>query len=910
LQGVASNPAWQLDVRADVSSLYSRSLSTRFVIVSLPVVALSVLFSVFAVTNRSLVSARGQALREMDRSAVGASDHIRQFYITGRSLVDSLSRQPQVISDDTAVRDAALAMGLRAVPFFQQLFLVRNVGEEFSIAAATPSSAISAELTVEELDVLQMIDDHDMGMQQTRLMELPLDTEYGQHGYSVAARVQVPQDGGAGAPDWYLVGRALFDIHPEIQGALAILSQIGEQGSGFVVDEYNLVAAHPDPSKVRTVWKLDEQAQETAWGAADDIAYEAVTPAGEHVLVYVHTLDNFSQKVVVTLPYIAVLRTAAQTAWPLLIVQLTFGLLLLVLIPFLASRITRPLNSLALAANRMARGNLVSTVDIAGEDEVAQLGDAFEQMRIRLQARLNDLSLLLSTAQKVSATLDFERGIVPILEGAMTATSAVVARFVVLRGNRKSRKIFSVGGVPYDLSGLDRALAAALSQRREPLVTNVDETHRAHDDSQLRAVAAFPVRCQDRTAAILWVGADQLHVFDEARVNFLSTLVSQAAVLMENARLFQTAEGGRQRLAAILASTQDAILVVDSEGRLLLSNPAAQRLLDIDRSAIGRSMRELELPGPLLEALANQTTTARRVRRYQLAVPESMRSAMTGGDEQLPSVEVPLDDGRTFYASAAPIRSDEGVTVGVFVVMRDVTHFKQLDEMKSEFVATVSHDLRAPLTFMRGYTTMLSMVGDLNDRQRDYMQRILEGIEQMNTLIGDLLDLRRVEAGVDIQREPCRLGLILVEAVESMRARATSKAIDLRLEPSEGSPTVIGDRTLLRQAVSNLVDNAIKYTPSGGKVYVGLDTTENEAVIRVSDTGIGIAPPDQVRLFEKFYRIKRREAGNIQGKGLGLALVKSIVERHGGHIWVESVLNKGSTFYIEIPLPTDDTPLL
>jgi signal transduction histidine kinase len=198
---------------------------------------------------------------------------------------------------------------------------------------------------------------------------------------------------------------------------------------------------------------------------------------------------------------------------------------------------------------------------------------------------------------------------------------------------------------------------------------------------------------------------------------------------------------------------------------------------------------------------------------------------------------------------------------------------------------------------------MLSMVGELSDKQRDYIQKILEGIEQMNTLIGDLLNLRRVEAGVGIRQDPCRLGLILVEAVDAMRARASAKNISLQLLPAEGAPTVLGDRILLRQAVNNLVDNAIKYTPAGGEVLVSLDTLDQEVVIRIKDSGIGIAPGDQVRLFEKFYRIKRRETGNIKGTGLGLALVKSIVERHGGRVRVESTINEGSTFYIELPLP-------
>jgi signal transduction histidine kinase len=565
---------------------------------------------------------------------------------------------------------------------------------------------------------------------------------------------------------------------------------------------------------------------------------------------------------------------------------------------------------LAQAADRIAQGDLKGQISIAGDDEVSQLGDALEQMRGRLQERLNDLSLLLDVSAKVSATLSLEQGIGPILEGALLETSGVVARFITLRENGKPAQLFTAGQATGDLVHLDRALTSVVGRRKEPLVyPDLGRAyHRQNGEITLRSVAAIPVRSQGSTVAIFWVGAEPLDAFDQARVNFLTTLGSQAAVLIENARLFQTAEGGRQRLAAILSSTRDAILVVDGDGHLLLTNPAAQRLFNMERDTVGQSVTSLNLPEPLAQALITHTTAARRMRRYQLALPKSLRSSMTGTEdtESLAPVEVPFEDGRTFYASMAPIKSDEGVMVGVVVVLRDVTHFKELNELKSEFVATVSHDLRAPLTFMRGYTTMLSMVGDLNDRQRDYMQRILEGIEQMNGLVGDLLDLRRVEAGVGIRQEPCRLGLIMVEAVEAMRARATIKGVDLRLDPSEGSPTVIGDRTLLRQSISNLVDNGVKYTPSGGEVIVGLDITEDTATVRVSDTGIGIAPSDQVRLFEKFYRIKRRETGNIQGTGLGLALVRSIVERHGGQVRVESALNHGSTFYIQLPLPNDE----
>ena len=141
-----------------------------------------------------------------------------------------------------------------------------------------------------------------------------------------------------------------------------------------------------------------------------------------------------------------------------------------------------------------------------------------------------------------------------------------------------------------------------------------------------------------------------------------------------------------------------------------------------------------------------------------------------------------------------------------------------------------------------------------------------------------------------------------------MQARATAKGLTLRLEPADGMAVVSGDATLLRQVVANLVDNAIKYTPSGGIVKVGLSIRDTEAVIRVVDTGIGISPDDQVRLFEKFYRIKRRDTVDIPGTGLGLAIVKSIVGRHDGRGWVESRLNKGSAFYVSLPLRQKKAP--
>ncbi|MGC9394547.1 MAG: ATP-binding protein [Anaerolineae bacterium] len=877
------NPKWRAFQRGDTVSLYSKSIRARLIILIIPLILLSVILSMVAVTSRAIKLAREQSLDEMRRSAENAVNSLTYFHYSGQNLIATFAEDPALLSPDPQQRMTALTTARQVVPFFQELLLV---DQDMEITEAVPAEAGFLGLTTEEELALERSNAFIPFSSVTRMSELPS----GQYGITLVRQIFRNGENIEQPPEGYLLGRVQLDMNPEMRRALEALQAAGGSGAGFILDESGVIIAHPNSEYVMRPWSPNEEALQYTGSIERGTAYEDVSADGYRILIYTLNVEGTPYRVVLQLPFSTVLETAATISSPLLLVQIVMGTLLLVAIPFFATRIIQPINTLAEAADHIAGGNLTVPVAISGEDEVAQLGNAFEQMRVRLQARLNDLSLLLNIAQSVSATLDLERGVHPILEGALEETGASIARFVMLGGGDRPQRAFVVGGDPATnqsnaYTELDRAFAAVLTRRRDPLViqdlTQLKGT--ATVSKKLQSVAIFPVRPQNSTVAVLWVGDDQKDAFDEARVNFLSTLASQAAVLVENARLFQAAEGGRRRLAAILASTSDAILVTDAEGRLLLTNPAAQNLLEMDESALGRPLSGLALPEALSQAL------------------------MPPRDEQqLPTVEVPIDDRRVYYASIAPITGIEGATLGMVAVMRDVTHFKELDEMKSEFVATVSHDLRAPLTFIRGYATMMVMVGDLNEKQHDYLDRILEGIDQMSALIGDLLNLRRIEAGVGIRQEPCRLGLILVEAVDAMRARATSKGVTLRLEPTEGAPTVTGDRTLLRQAVSNLVDNAIKYTPAPGQVSVGLGTTPHEAVIHISDTGIGITPEDQVRLFEKFYRIKHRETGNIQGTGLGLALVKSIIERHGGRVWAESTPNQGSTFYIALPLPEDE----
>jgi signal transduction histidine kinase len=259
--------------------------------------------------------------------------------------------------------------------------------------------------------------------------------------------------------------------------------------------------------------------------------------------------------------------------------------------------------------------------------------------------------------------------------------------------------------------------------------------------------------------------------------------------------------------------------------------------------------------------------------------------------------ELEAPDGRTFSASVSSLAGG-----GRVVALRDITYLKELDQMKSDFVNTVSHDLRSPLTYMRGFTSMIPMAGDLNEKQGGFVKKILTGIEQMTQLIDDLLDIGKIEAGVGIEIERCWLPGLVQAVVDDLGLRAAEHGIELVASLPADVPPTMADRTLVRQAIQNLVDNAIKYTFEPGRIEVSLHDPGEAVVVSVRDNGIGIAPEHQGQLFGKFYRIRRRDTVHIKGTGLGLAIVKSIADRHNGRVWVESKLDEGSTFYFALPL--------
>ncbi len=867
---------------------YSRSLRRRLVALFTVSMTAMTIVLVYAVASTTIDLAQEQAIDEITRDANNAVEWIPYFIQTGQGLLREFANDERFWHSDPADLEGLLRSKLRAGAFFDQLILIDPDGQ--SIAAYPSALAGDIQLTSREETLLKRVIED--GAPQTSPAHR---SSQDQVIISFLEPVEAADSTDAESHSSVLIGRTHLDTNPVINRILGSMQWAGGQGEGFLVDSSELVIAHSDPDLVLTEWHIDENRVLVDTLPRGQV-YESHNPlTNERLLVYHLRTEGYPWTVVIELPYKVVLEQAWRTATPLFNLLIVFGLIAVGLITLITNRLTHPLQQLARAADRIAEGELAQPVRVSGEDEVGRVGTAFEGMRVRLKDRLDDLSLLLAVGQAVSGTLKLSAGMPYILEGALRATGAQIARVVLLSPEGQLQTGISRGEHHAEVEALDQALATAIKRRSQPLI--IENLARAKNlanpqilNGPVKAVVALPVRTKGQLFGMIWVGYHAVQHLGDLETAVLSTLTSQAAMLTQNAHLFQSAESGRRRLAAILHSTTDAVIVTDREDHILLVNPAAERAFDVTSEAVtGQAVDQTGLPATLLRALTESQVPSKAL-----------------------TEEIPLPSGRMLYANVSMILGPGGEKIGRVAVMRDITRLKELDEMKSEFLSTVSHDLRSPLMFMRGYANMLLTMSQLDDKQEEYVKKILYGVAQINDLVSDLLDLGRIETGVGLERKPCHLGMILTEAVDSRRAQAITSEITLQLEPIDDPPLVIGDASLLRQAVSNLVDNAIKYTPGGGIVTVGLSVRDNgrggQAMIRVADTGIGIAPEDQTRLFEKFHRVKRRDTADVSGTGLGLAIVKSIVERHAGKVWVDSELHEGSTFYISLPLSGPPEP--
>jgi signal transduction histidine kinase/DNA-binding response OmpR family regulator len=397
----------------------------------------------------------------------------------------------------------------------------------------------------------------------------------------------------------------------------------------------------------------------------------------------------------------------------------------------------------------------------------------------------------------------------------------------------------------------------------------------------VQSVVAVPIFRGTEITGVISIHSKRVSAFQESDRVVLETLAMQIETASERIRLFESVEQEKQRMDAVLNAAADAILLVDTEGKLQLVNLAGERLFtDVD-TRVGQALPEGWGYDRLIELINNAQN-------------------VDGSTEG----EVDWPDQRVFSALTTPIEAG-----GLVVVLHDITHFKDLERVKNEFIATASHDLKNPIHAVLGFSDLLEKAGPLNDLQRDFVDRLKRASNQMSELVLNLLELARTDLDTSLNLQIYDLLDMLSCVVHEFQAQAANKGHELTFETPPERFQVKVDLPRIRQVLHNLVGNAIKYTPSNGIITISTGKGNKVIWIHISDNGLGIPEVDLPYIFDKFYRVETDDRMDIQGNGLGLAIVKAIIEQHGGKITVTSTFGEGSCFSFSLPLVKATVPI-
>jgi PAS domain S-box-containing protein len=588
----------------------------------------------------------------------------------------------------------------------------------------------------------------------------------------------------------------------------------------------------------------------------------------------------------------------------------------------LSARLTRPLERLRMGVQRFGRGELDHRVPIETADEIGELALQFNQMatelgasHARLEDRIRDATRDLARRQReaeelarVARTLTedldvgqvADRVVQPIL-GLFAVQSAVLwlrepdGSLVAVGISGRAREGFRVGDkLPAGTSMAGRAVREGRpvwtsDLLAEPGLVVPDEQRVRLRRTGDRAVLCVPVAVNARTIGVLSLGDGSTREFTREEVVLLQAFADQAAIALQNASLYAESQTQRIQLTQILESTSDGVLFVGPDGHVQAANHHAADLLGCS----GTSMVGSDL-GSVLRRECSAASTDKLLMACAGGLGVTPAEGASG-DLDAPSL------GRILHWEARATRDAAGRPTGLTITLHDVTQEREIAQMKSDFVSFATHQLRTPLSGIKWMLELAMQETDVPEAATSYMKDALGASQRLIQLVNDLLDISRLESG-RMKASPQLVDLVELTrtVLDDLKRQMDEKGHRLSMETS-GILEVFADPQLLRQVVLNLASNAIKYSPSGGDISVSL--TRERGVVRwqIQDTGIGIPKESQRHLFEKFYRADNVASLETDGTGLGLYLVRLIVEQIGGHVGCESEEGHGATFYFTVP---------
>ena len=509
--------------------------------------------------------------------------------------------------------------------------------------------------------------------------------------------------------------------------------------------------------------------------------------------------------------------------------------------------------------------------------------------------RVRQRDFLLEIARAITQELDLDKLLVRILRLSANMLAGQ-AGLIALRGEESGWKLAAVHGISSELRRHLDPLLAEVPDHEDPARFEIPEVNRL-----LQGVArlgllsgiGLPLIARNQVIGVIFIFRNYRGTFSRNDMGLLESFADQAAIAVQNAQLYTQANQDKQRMDALLDSAADGILILDPVHTIERTNPALSRLINKPISDIlGHSHEDI-----IKWDVVKQGQTLEHAEADGWPLTPHATLYVEGDLKRSDGSKLPV--GVTY----APLLSTEGKLVNIIATVRDITHFREAEEMKSTFISVISHELKTPVAVIKGYVSTLRRE-DANWKREiiaDSLAVIEEEADHLSDLIDNLLDASRLEAGgLKINLTDMAMPRLAERLAERFRTQTSKHTIDI--EFPKNFPVILGDEDRLGQVLSNLISNAIKYSPDGGKILIGGQILPDKVVVCVTDHGPGIARGDIPHIFDRFYRAG--DAARLtKGAGLGLYLARAVVEAHHGSIWVDPGANEGGRICFSLPRP-------
>ncbi len=521
--------------------------------------------------------------------------------------------------------------------------------------------------------------------------------------------------------------------------------------------------------------------------------------------------------------------------------------------------------------------------------ENKRLQEETKRQRNELKRRVFELGVLYDVSQAISYTLDYKQ----LFEFIMVSLSKVIdydiSASFLFTGKGGNLVVKAARAVSKDfVEEIKKNVVEAFSLLADQTIREEDISVSLEDipgpgkgekvPARTESFFNVPLIIKDEVIGMLNVSSSRKDVFNPTSVKIIYTISYQAAIAIERLRSIIATE--KSKMESMVESMIEGVVMIDEQGGMVALNPQARQMLgfgldkEVGISALSN-----------LDKIFHECQDKKRLVTKEILIPQ---------------------EKSVLQCNVSPVKGDEkGKIIGMVAILRDITKEKEVDRMKTEFISTVSHELRTPLTTIKEFVSILldEIPGNINKDQKEYLTIVKGNTDRLVRLIVNLLDISRIETGrVKLKRVLMNPATLVKDVMPSMGVEANKKKIKIETSFEPTLPDLYIDPDGITQVFTNLIGNAIKFTPEGGRITVELKNGEKEVVASVADTGIGISPENLDKVFDRFQQIGRVDGSGAKGTGLGLSISKALVEMHKGRLWAESEPGEGSKFIFTLPM--------